>query len=436
MATFDIKMPKMGESVTECTITVLNVKVGDVIEEDTELFEITSAKTAATIPSPVAGKIVKINYAEGDTVPVGLPVVVVDTDADAAVAPSATKEPKEETPQARIETKDTPTPAVTEVHRGSVERWYSPVVLERAKAAKVSQEELDSIQGTGFGGRVSKADIIRYIEQKKGAPAPTPRVERSASVVAPQSSRPQVTAPTISIGADDKVIPMDPIRRIIADRMVQSVQVAPHVTSFMKIDITDLVAWREAEKDAFKKKEGFALTYMTPVIEAVAHALKQYPRINASVDGYNIIERKHINVGMAVALPDGNLVVPVIHDTDKLSRTGVAEQVFQLAEKSRSGKLSPDEMSGGTFTISNYGSSGTLFGTPIINQPETAILGIGAIEKELAILETASGDVVATRHKMYLSFSYDHRIIDGMLGGAFLQAVAHYLEDWKTNKGL
>jgi hypothetical protein len=436
MATFDIKMPKMGESVTECTITVLNVKVGDVIEEDTELFEITSAKTAATIPSPVAGKIVKINYAEGDTVPVGLPVVVVDTDADTVATPSETKEEKEETPPTSSDAKVTPTPAVTEVHRGSVERWYSPVVLERAKAAKVSQEELDSIQGTGFGGRVSKADIVRYIEQKKGAPAPTPRVERSASVVAPQSSRPQVTAPTISIGADDKVIPMDPIRRIIADRMVQSVQVAPHVTSFMKIDITDLVAWREAEKDAFKKKEGFALTYMTPVIEAVAHALKQYPRINASVDGYNIIERKHINVGMAVALPDGNLVVPVIHDADKLSRTGVAEQVSQLAEKSRSGKLSPDEMSGGTFTISNYGSSGTLFGTPIINQPEAAILGIGAIEKELAILETASGDVVATRHKMYLSFSYDHRIIDGMLGGAFLQAVAHYLEDWKTNKGL
>ena len=436
MATFDIKMPKMGESVTECTITVLNVKVGDVIEEDTELFEITSAKTAATIPSPVAGKIVKINYAEGDTVPVGLPVVVVDTDVDAVATPSETKEEKEETPPTSSDAKVTPTPAVTEVHRGSVERWYSPVVLERAKAAKVSQEELDSIQGTGFGGRVSKADIIRYIEQKKGAPAPTPRVERSTSVVAPQSSRPQVTAPTISIGADDKVIPMDPIRRIIADRMVQSVQVAPHVTSFMKIDITDLVAWREAEKDAFKKKEGFALTYMTPVIEAVAHALKQYPRINASVDGYNIIERKHINVGMAVALPDGNLVVPVIHDADKLSRTGVAEQVSQLAEKSRSGKLSPDEMSGGTFTISNYGSSGTLFGTPIINQPEAAILGIGAIEKELAILETVSGDVVATRHKMYLSFSYDHRIIDGMLGGAFLQAVAHYLEDWKTNKGL
>jgi len=435
MATFDIKMPKMGESVTECTITVLNVKVGDVIEEDTELFEITSAKTAATIPSPVAGKIVKINYAEGDTVPVGLPVVVVDTDVDAVATPSETKEEKEETPPTSSDAKVTPTPAVTEVHRGSVERWYSPVVLERAKAAKVSQEELDSIQGTGFGGRVSKADIIRYIEQKKGAPAPTPRVERSTSVVAPQSSRPQVTAPTIPIGPDDKVIPMDPIRRIIADRMVQSVQVAPHVTSFMKIDITDLVAWREAEKDAFKKKEGFALTYMTPVIEAVAHALKQYPRINASVDGYNIIERKHINVGMAVALPDGNLVVPVIHDADKLSRTGVAEQVSQLAEKSRSGKLSPDEMSGGTFTISNYGSSGTLFGTPIINQPEAAILGIGAIEKELAILETASGDVVATRHKMYLSFSYDHRIIDGMLGGAFLQAVAHYLEDWKTNKG-
>ena len=224
---------------------------------------------------------------------------------------------------------------------------------------------------------------------------------------------------------------MDPIRRIIADRMVQSVQVAPHVTSFLKVDITELVHWREAEKDAFKKREGYALTYMTPVVEAVARALKEFPRINASVDGYNIIERKHVHVGMAVALPDGNLVVPVIRDADKLSRSGIAEQVALLAEKSRKGRLTPDEMSGGTFTISNYGSSGTLFGTPIINQPESAILGIGAIEKEPTILETEAGDVIAVRHKMYLSFSYDHRIIDGMLGGAFLQALAHYLSDWK-----
>lgn len=226
---------------------------------------------------------------------------------------------------------------------------------------------------------------------------------------------------------------MDPIRRIIADRMVQSVQVAPHVTSFLKADITDLVKWREAEKDNFKKREGYSLTYMSPVIEAVARALKDFPRINAAVDGYNIIERKHVNVGMAVALPDGNLVVPVIRDADKLSLTGIAEQVARLADKSRKGQLTPDEMSGGTFTISNYGSSGTLFGTPIINQPESAILGIGAIEKEPTILETPAGDVIAVRHKIYLSFSYDHRIIDGMLGGAFLQAVARYLEEWKTN---
>lgn len=428
MATFDIKMPKMGESVTECTITVLNVKVGDYIEEDTDLFEITSAKTAATIPSPVAGTVVKVNYGEGDTVAVGEPVIVVDTSGEAVApatpAPSQTKETSETT------TAPTPSVPVTEVHRGTVERWYSPVVLERAKAAKVSQEELDSIQGTGFGGRVSKADIVRYIEQKKGAPAPTPRAERTTSA---SIARPQIAAPAVPIGPEDRVIPMDPIRRIIADRMVQSVQVAPHVTSFLKADITDLVRWREAEKDNFKKREGYSLTYMAPVIEAVARALKDFPRINAAVDGYNIIERKHVNVGMAVALPDGNLVVPVIRDADKLSLAGIAEQVARLADKSRKGQLTPDEMSGGTFTISNYGSSGTLFGTPIINQPESAILGIGAIEKEPTILETPAGDVIAVRHKIYLSFSYDHRIIDGMLGGAFLQAVARYLEEWKTN---
>lgn len=434
MATFDIKMPKMGESVTECTITVLNVKVGDYIEEDTDLFEITSAKTAATIPSPVAGTVVKVNYGEGDTVAVGEPVIVVDTSGEAVApatpAPSQTKETSETT---TAPTAPTPSIPVTEVHRGTVERWYSPVVLERAKAAKVSQEELDSIQGTGFGGRVSKADIVRYIEQKKGAPAPTPRAERTASAASASVARPQIAAPAVPVGPEDRVIPMDPIRRIIADRMVQSVQVAPHVTSFLKADITDLVRWREAEKDNFKKREGYSLTYMAPVIEAVARALKDFPRINAAVDGYNIIERKHVNVGMAVALPDGNLVVPVIRDADKLSLAGIAEQVARLADKSRKGQLTPDEMSGGTFTISNYGSSGTLFGTPIINQPESAILGIGAIEKEPTILETPAGDVIAVRHKIYLSFSYDHRIIDGMLGGAFLQAVARYLEEWKTN---
>lgn len=435
MATFDIKMPKMGESVTEGTITVINVRVGDFVEEDTDLFEITSAKTAATIPSPVAGKVIKINYEEGDTVPIGLPVIVVDTDGE---APAVVIEDKGQGQTEAPKKVHTPTAdsSTAPVQRGSVERWYSPVVLECAKAAKVSQEELDSIQGTGFGGRVSKADIVRYIEQKKGAPTPTPRATRSSTNAAPSPSRPQVTAPSISIGAEDRVIPMDPIRRIITDRMTQSVQIAPHVTSFLKVDITDLVHWREAEKDTFKKREGFALTYMTPVIEAVSHALKAYPRINASVDGYNIIERKHIHVGMAVALPDGNLVVPVVRDADRLSRTGLAEQVAQLAEKARHNRLTADEMTGSTFTISNYGSSGTLFGTPIINQPEAAILGIGAIEKEPTILETEAGDVIAVRHKIYLSFSYDHRIIDGMLAGAFLQHVAHYLEDWKTNRGL
>ena len=430
MPTFDIKIPKTGESVTECTITVIHAKVGDLVQEDDELFEVTSAKTAASVPSPVAGKVVQINYTEGETVPVGQVLLVIDTAAGAAAEPAAAPTAAA-SPAPAVSAQPSTSPVVEQtLTKGSIERWYSPVVLELAKKAKVSQDELDKISGTGFGGRVSKADITRYIEQQKGAPAPQPRAAQPAAAAA-APTRPAVSAPAVSVGPEDKVIPMDPIRRIIADRMVQSVQVAPHVTSFLKVDITDLVHWREAEKEAFKKREGYALTYMTPVVEAVARALKEFPRINASVDGYNIIERKHVHVGMAVALPDGNLVVPVIRDADKLSRSGIAEQVALLAEKSRKGRLTPDEMSGGTFTISNYGSSGTLFGTPIINQPESAILGIGAIEKEPTILETEAGDVIAVRHKMYLSFSYDHRIIDGMLGGAFLQAVAHYLSDWK-----
>ena len=432
MPTFDIKIPKTGESVTECTITVIHAKVGDLVQEDDELFEVTSAKTAASVPSPVAGKVVQINYTEGETVPVGQVLLVIDTAAGAAAepaaAPTAAASPA---PEASAQPSASPVVEQT-LTKGSIERWYSPVVLELAKKAKVSQDELDKISGTGFGGRVSKADITRYIEQQKGAPAPQPRAAQPAAATA-APARPAVSAPAVSVGPEDKVIPMDPIRRIIADRMVQSVQVAPHVTSFIKVDITNLVKWREAYKDEFKQREGVTLTYMTPFIEAVAKALKDFPRINAAVDGYNIIERKHIHVGMAVALPDGNLVVPVVRDADKLSRSGIAEQVSLLAAKSRQGKLSPDGMAGSTFTISNYGASHTLFGTPIINQPEVAILGIGAIEKEPSILETEAGDVIAIRHKIYLSLSFDHRIIDGMLGGAFLHAIAQHLEDWKQD---
>lgn len=428
MATFDIKMPKTGESVTECTITTVNVKIGDMIEEDDTLFEVTSAKTAAPIPSPVAGKVIKINYNEGDTVPVGEIVVVVSLDGeDAEETPKTNATPKNEQ-------KEEAPKATNTIKKGSGQRWYSPVVLEKAKAAKISQEELDTIPGNGFEGRLTKLDIVHYIEQKKGAPAPDP-ARRQANKAASTSIDVVLPAylqqPEVTVGPEDTVIPMDPIRRIISDRMSQSKHTSPHVTNVIKVDVTNLVLWRESVKEELKNKQGVSLTYMAPIVEAVAHALKEYPRVNASVDGYNIIERKHINVGMAVSLNDGNLIVPVIKDADRLNMAGLADAITTLAAKGRAGKLTPDEMSGGTFTISNFGSFKSLFGTPIINQPEVAILGVGTIEKEPAVLETENGPAIAIRHMLYLSLSYDHRIIDGMLGGNFLYTIAQYLQNWK-----
>ena len=446
MSRFEIKMPKLGESITEGTIVSWSVKVGDMIQEDDVLFEVNTAKVSAEIPSPVAGKVVEILYKEGDTVAVGTVVAIIDLDGEGAAEGETTREEtvKEEVPASQ-------SPAQQEVVKPVVaeeERWYSPVVIQLAREAKIPKEELDSIQGTGYEGRLSKKDIKDYIDKKKrgvsgdskpSAPVAAPAASKPsvAAYSAPASPKSSPAAPAESKSSAPVTMPgvevkeMDRVRRIIADHMVMSKKVSPHVTNVVEVDVTRLVRWREKNKDAFFRREGVKLTYMPVITEAVAKALATYPQVNVSVDGYNILFKKHINVGIAVSLNDGNLIVPVVHDADRLNLNGLAVAIDSLALKARDNKLMPDDIDGGTFTITNFGTFKSLFGTPIINQPQVAILGVGYIEKKPAVIETPEGDTIAIRHKMYLSLSYDHRVVDGMLGGNFLHFIADYLENWK-----
>lgn len=437
MPKFEIKMPKLGESVTEGTIISWSVQVGDVVQEDDVLFEVNTAKVSAEVPSPVAGKVVEILFKEGDTVPVGTVVALVDMGGE-----GEQEETETEQPASGIPTSDSPQEKAVKAEE---ERWYSPVVLQLAREAKILREELDTIPGTGYEGRLSKKDIKDYIARKKsGSPAmPKVTVQQAAAIAkeAPVNTAPATSpvsaatitpvassAPVAGSTSDVEVKPMDFVRKIIADHMVMSKKVSPHVTNVVEVDVTRLVHWREKNKDAFFRREGVKLTYMPVITEAVAKALAAYPQVNVSVDGYNILFKKHINIGIAVSLNDGNLIVPVIHDADRLNLNGLALSINSLALKARDNKLTPDEISGGTFTITNYGTFKMLFGTPVINQPEVAILGVGSIEKKPVVKETPEGDVIAIRHKMYLSLSYDHRVVDGSLGGNFLRFIADYLE--------
>ena len=440
MPKFEIKMPKLGESVTEGTIISWSVQVGDVIQEDDVLFEVNTAKVSAEVPSPVAGKVVEILFKEGDTVPVGTVVALVDMGGE-----GEQEETETEQPASGIPTSDSPQEKAVKAEE---ERWYSPVVLQLAREAKIQREELDTIPGTGYEGRLSKKDIKDYIARKKsGSPAaPKVTVQQAAAISkeAPVNTAPATSpvsaaatapvapvvspAPVAGSTSDVEVKPMDFVRKIIADHMVMSKKVSPHVTNVVEVDVTRLVHWREKNKDAFFRREGVKLTYMPVITEAVAKALVAYPQVNVSVDGYNILFKKHINIGVAVSLNDGNLIVPGIHDADRLNLNGLALSINSLALKARNNKLTPDEISGGTFTITNYGTFKMLFGTPVINQPEVAILGVGSIEKKPVVKETPEGDVIAIRHKMYLSLSYDHRVVDGSLGGNFLHFIADYLE--------
>ena len=444
MATFEIKMPKLGESITEGTIISWSVKVGDTVEEDDVLFEVSTAKVSAEIPSPVEGKVKQLLFNEGDTVAVGTVVAILEIEGEGEDNGSPP-----ETSEATQPKEQVPAPVPEELSKNSQEedRWYSPVVLQLAKAAGVSQDELDHIPGTGYLGRLSKKDIQTYIDHKnKGTEMPKPKQAPVSSMQQTATSTPTITVapptapsmpmtaatPSAPLAQGDEVREMDRVRKIIADHMVLSKKVSPHVTSVIEVDVTRLVNWRKKVKDQFFKQEGINLTYMPAITEATAKALKAYPLVNSSVDGYNIILKKPINIGIAVSLNDGNLIVPVIHDADKLNLSGLASQIDTLAAKARENKLAPDSIQGGTFTITNFGTFKSLFGTPIINQPQVAILAVGYIEKKPAVVETPEGDTIAIRHKMYLSLSYDHRIVDGALAGAFLRSIADELENWNA----
>lgn len=438
MSRFEIKMPKLGESITEGTIISWSVQVGDIIKEDDVLFEVNTAKVSAEIPSPVEGKVVEILFKEGDTVAVGTVVAIVDIggensedeDSVEVLQSSAIDESVAVVSKAASEE----TPQVKAV-KSEEERWYSPVVLQLAREAGIQPKELDTIPGTGYQGRVSKKDIKSYIVRKQSGdtittqPAAKPSPQPVASV-APQpvatapaqssakpTATPEVQRTTPASGTFSaegvEVKEMDRVRKVIADHMVMSKHTSPHVTNVVEVDVTKLVKWRDKNKDAFFRREGVKLTYMPAITEAVAKALTAYPQVNVSVEGYNILFKKHINVGIAVSLNDGNLIVPVVRDADRLNLNGLAVAIDSLALKARDNKLMPDDISGGTFTITNFGTFKSLFGTPIINQPQVAILGVGYIEKKPAVIETPEGDVIAIRHKMYLSLSYDHRVVDG-----------------------
>ena len=431
MSGFEIKMPKLGESITEGTIVSWSVQVGDVIREDDVLFEVNTAKVSAEIPSPVAGRIVEILFKEGDTVAVGTVVAVVDMGGDDEPSElSAGMKESVKAPVADNTGAGTSPVPVQELPKAQAagsenERWYSPVVLQLAREARILQEELDRIPGTGYQGRLSKKDIKQYIIQKQNGAAGVAAAKPAVAAV-PQSS--PVTATSVAEGIEVKE--MDRVRRMIADHMVMSKHTSPHVTTLVEVDMTKLVKWREKNKEAFFKREGVKLTYMPAITEATAKALVAYPQVNVSVEGYNILFKKHINVEIAVSQNDGNLIVPVVHDADRLNLSGLAIAIDGLAAKARINKLMPDDIAGGTFTITNFGTFKSLFGTPIINQPQVAILGVGVIEKKPAVMETPEGDVIAIRHKMYLSLSYDHRVVDGSLGGNFLYFIKNYLENW------
>ena len=431
MSGFEIKMPKLGESITEGTIVSWSVQVGDVIREDDVLFEVNTAKVSAEIPSPVAGRIVEILFKEGDTVAVGTVVAVVDMGGDDEPSElSAGMKESVKAPVADNTGAGTSPVPVQELPKAQAagsenERWYSPVVLQLAREARILQEELDRIPGTGYQGRLSKKDIKQYIIQKQNGAAGVAAAKPAVAAV-PQSS--PVTATSVAEGIEVKE--MDRVRRMIADHMEMSKHTSPHVTTLVEVDMTKLVKWREKNKEAFFKREGVKLTYMPAITEATAKALVAYPQVNVSVEGYNILFKKHINVGIAVSQNDGNLIVPVVHDADRLNLSGLAIAIDGLAAKARINKLMPDDIAGGTFTITNFGTFKSLFGTPIINQLQVAILGVGVIEKKPAVMETPEGDVIAIRHKMYLSLSYDHRVVDGSLGGNFLYFIKNYLENW------
>jgi len=434
MATIELRLPKMGESVAEASILSWLKKEGDRVTADEPLVEIATDKVNSEVPSPEDGILVSCRVNVGDTVQVGHVIAIIETaDGASAPAPAAVSAP------AAAEVAAAPSapvaaPSGTAVVSSS-DRFYSPLVKNIAKQESISQTELDSISGSGQNGRVTKEDLMGYISNRgnKSAPAAA-AIAPAPKALASAIEAPRVKGPTITVGPNDEIIEMDRMRRLIADHMIMSTQVSPHVTSYVEADLTNVVLWRNKVKKQFEANAKTKLTFTPIFIEAVAKAIRDFPGVNASVDGNNIIMRGDINIGMAAALPSGNLIVPVIKNADQLNLVGIAKKVNDLAERARANKLTPDEIQGGTYTLTNVGSFGNVMGTPIINQPQVAILAVGAIRKKPAVIETPQGDAIAIRHMMFLSHSYDHRIVDGALGGRFVRRVADYLEEWDVNR--
>ena len=429
MAQVELIMPKMGESVAEATVIKWLKNVGDTIEMDESVLEIATDKVDSEIPSSIEGVLVKQLFKEDDVVLVGQAVAIIDTNADATEI--------DETPVAKVEVEPSKelvkiekiieeTIETTSIPKASdSNKFFSPLVRSIAQKEGISGSELESISGSGKNGRVTKKDILAYLSKRSTAPAASHKTSTVSAA--------QIIAPSIPVMEGDEIIEMDRMRKMISDHMVMSKHVSPHVTSFVEADVTNIVNWRNKVKDEFLKREGEKITYTPIFVDAVVKAIKDFPMINVSVDGTNIIKRKHINVGMAAALPSGNLIVPVIKDADQKNMIGLTKTVNDLANRARTNNLKPDEISGGTFTLTNVGGFGNIMGTPIINQPQVAIMAVGSIVKKPAVIDTEMGDVIAIRHKMFCSLSYDHRVVDGSLGGMFLRRFADYLEGFDPN---
>ncbi|HMN06980.1 MAG TPA: dihydrolipoamide acetyltransferase family protein [Flavobacteriales bacterium] len=451
MAQMEILLPKMGESVAEATITKWLKNEGDRVQADEPLVEIATDKVDSEVPAPQDGVLVKRLVQEGDVVQVGQLIAILGGEGDSGQPAPAPVVAAQVAPRAQAAPAAAPTavPAASDealARTGPSGKFYSPLVRNIAQSEGVSMAELEALQGSGQGGRITKQDLLDYLPKRQtGAAAPQPVAAEASAPAQPASPAPAaapVAAPAakatpapveLKLAPGDELIEMDRMRKLIAEHMVMSKHTSPHVTSFVEADVTNLVLWRNKVKNAFEKREGEKLTFTPIFIMALAQAIKEMPMINIQVNGDKIIKKKDINIGMAAALPSGNLIVPVVRNADRLNMVGLAKTVNDLANRARLGKLSPDEISGGTYTLTNVGTFGNVLGTPIINQPQVAIMAAGAIRKKPAVLETPSGDVIAIRHMMFLSHSYDHRVVDGALGGKFVRRVADILEQWSMD---
>ncbi|MGB5364597.1 MAG: dihydrolipoamide acetyltransferase family protein [Aureibaculum sp.] len=439
MAKFELKLPKMGESVAEATITSWLKEVGDTIELDEAIVEIATDKVDSEVPSEVEGVLLEKLFNADDVVAVGQTIAIIETSSEDVseekAQPEVEVKKEDKVPEEVIaiersiaEVKE----IKTEVKKSSSGKFYSPLVKTIAKKEGITMDELETIAGTGLENRVTKNDILAYIENRVTAPKVAEKVTE-ASVQTPAKEIPKTKAP-ISVNGGDEIIEMTRMGKLIAHHMVESVQTSAHVQSFVECDVTNIVNWRNKVKDKFLAREGEKITFTPIFMEAVAKALKTYPMVNISVDGDKIIKRKNINLGMAAALEDGNLIVPVIKNADQLNLVGMTKVVNDLAQRARTNQLKPDDIQGGTYTVTNVGGFGSIMGTPIINQPQVGILALGAIRKVPAVIETSEGDFIGIRHKMFLSHSYDHRVVNGALGGMFVKAVADYLEAFDVNR--